>query len=57
MDSCSEEDNHAIHEEWIWTDTEKEVYSSSYVSTANELVTCAISSSNMTTTRVAGAMK
>jgi hypothetical protein len=22
LDSCSEEDTHAIHEEWIWIDTE-----------------------------------
>jgi hypothetical protein len=46
LNSCSEEDNHAICEEWIWINTEKEDYSSSYVSTANELATCAISSSN-----------
>jgi len=38
--------NHAIPEEWIWIDTEKEVYNSSYVSTANELVTCTTSNSN-----------
>jgi len=46
LDSCSEEDNHAIHKKWIWINTEKEDYSSSYVSTANELATCTISSSN-----------
>jgi hypothetical protein len=46
LDSCSKEDNRANHEEWIWLDTQKEVYHSSYVSPANELATCTISSSN-----------
>jgi len=46
LDSCSELDNHTIHEKWIWINTEKEDYSSSYVSTANELAICTISSSN-----------
>ena len=36
----------AIHKEWVWIDTDKEVNSNSYVSTDNQLATCTISSGN-----------